>query len=54
MALYEASLLIARLVLGSRIKKQNAELDAEERAEREAEEQAEKALAKKKALKGKK
>lgn len=34
-ALYEGSLLISRVVLAKRIRKQNAELDAEERAEAE-------------------
>ena len=37
LVLYEGSLLIARVVLRNRIKKQNEELDAEEAEERAAE-----------------
>ena len=49
--LYEVSLFIARLVLSGRIKKQNAELAAEEQAELEEEEKAQKLLAKAKKAK---
>lgn len=48
LVLYEGSLLVARIVLGKRIKKQNAELDKEE-AEEAAQEQAMKKAKPKKA-----